>query len=192
MSISIDDGSVGQDDLLGDDNNDHFHGGDGDNTLNGNGGDDRLDGGAGNDVLTGDLGDDVLIGGEGDDNLNGGDGDDHVDGGAGDDVLIGELGDDILHAGEGNDDLTGGADNDQFSFYAAGNFTIQDFDTSADLLIFESESTGINDLDELMSVISSFEDTSEGVVIHFVDDVATITLIGLQSSDLSAEMVGFS
>lgn len=192
MSISIDDGSIGQDDFLGDDNNDHFHAGDGNNNLNGSGGDDGLDGGAGNDVLTGDLGDDVLIGGDGNDNLNGGDGDDHLDGGAGDDVLIGELGDDVLHAGNGNDDLTGGADNDQFSFYAAGHFTVQDFDAQADLLIFESKSTGIDSLEELVLMISSFEDTNEGVVVHFVDDIASITLVGLQSGDLSADMVGFS
>lgn len=192
MRITIDDGSAGQDDFLGDDNNNHFHGGNGDNTLNGGAGDDGLDGGAGNDVLTGDLGDDILIGGDGNDNLNGGDGDDHLEGGAGDDVLIGELGDDVLHAGEGNDDLTGGPDNDQFSFYAAGHFTVQDFDVSEDTLIFESDSTGIDNLEELVSVISSFEDTSEGVVVHFVDDIASITLIGLQSSDLSADIVGFS
>lgn len=192
MSISIDDGSVGQDDFLGDDNNDHFHAGDGNNNINGGGGNDGLDGGAGNDVLIGGLGDDVLIGGDGNDNLEGDDGDDQLDGGVGDDVLIGGLGDDILYAGEGNDDLTGGADKDQFSFYAPGHFTVQDFDASADLLMFDSESTGLNNLDELSSVISSFEDTSEGVIVHFVDDVASITLIGLHSGDLSADMVGFS
>ncbi|PSJ18443.1 calcium-binding protein [Nitrosomonas supralitoralis] len=192
MSISIDDESTGQDDFTGDDNNDHFHAGDGDNTLTGGGGDDGLDGGAGNDVLTGDLGNDVLIGGEGNDNLNGGEGDDHLDGGEGDDILLGDLGDDVLHAGGGSDDLTGGAGNDQFSFYAAGNYTVQDFEASADLLIFESDSTGIDSLEKLVSEISSFEDTSEGVVVHFVNDVASITLIGIQSSDLTADMVGFS
>lgn len=192
MSISIDDGSVGQDDLLGNDNNDHFHAGDGNNNINGGGGNDGLDGGAGNDVLIGGLGDDVLIGGDGNDNLEGDDGDDQLDGGVGDDVLIGGLGDDILYAGEGNDDLTGGADKDQFSFYAPGHFTVQDFDALADLLMFDSESTGLNNLDELSSVISSFEDTGEGVIVHFVDDVASITLIGLHSGDLSADMVEFS
>lgn len=192
MSITIDDGSAGQDDFVGDDNNNHFHAGNGDNILNGAGGDDGLDGGAGNDILAGELGDDILIGGDGNDNLNGGDGDDQLLGSSGDDVLIGELGDDILHAGEGNDDLTGGPDNDQFSFYSAGHFTVQDFDVSADTLMFESDTTGITNLEQLVSLITSFENTTEGVVVHFIDDVASITLIGLQSSDLTADMVGFS
>ena len=108
-----------------------------------------------------------------------------------DDILTSGLGDDTLHAGFGQDNLTGGEGSDRFSFYAAGEFTVQDFDNSADLLIFDTETTGINDFDELVSVISSVEDTSEGVVVHFVDDIASITLVGLQSSDLSADMVGF-
>ena len=169
--MSIDNGSIGQDDFTG--------------------GDDGLDGGNGDDTLIGGLGNDNLDGGDGNDTLDGGDGDDNLDGDVGDDILTSGLGDDILHAGFGQDDLTGGEGSDRFSFYAAGEFTVQDFDNSADLLIFETETTGINDFNELVSVISSVEDTSEGVVVHFVDDIASITLVGLQSSDLSADMVGF-
>jgi len=124
--MSIDNGSVGQDDFLGGDNNDHFQGNDGNN-------------------------------------LNGGDGNDHLYGSVGDDTLISGIGDDTLHAGYGHDDLTGGEGSDHFSFYAVGNFTVQDFDSSADLLIFETQATGIHNLDELVSLISDSEDTSEGV-----------------------------
>ena len=187
-----DDGTEGQDDFVGDDNNDHFHGGDGDNNLDGGGGDDGLDGGHGNDAIIGGLGNDTLDGGEGDDNLDGGEGDDHLYGEEGSDTLIGGVGDDTLHAGLDQDDLTGGEGSDRFSFYATGDFTVQDFDTAADKIVFESESTGINDLDTLLSSISNIEEATEGVVVHFVDDIASITLVGLQVADLSTDMVEFS
>ena len=189
--MSIDNGTIGQDDFIGGDENDHFHAGDGNDSLDGGNGDDGLDGGSGDDTLIGGLGNDNLDGGDGNDTLDGGEGDDNLDGDVGDDILTSGLGDDTLHAGFGQDNLTGGEGSDRFSFYAAGEFTVQDFDNSADLLIFDTETTGINDFDELVSVISSVEDTSEGVVVHFVDDIASITLVGLQSSDLSADMVGF-
>ena len=190
--MSIDDGTVGQDDFAGDDDNDHFHAGDGDNTLDGGGGDDGLDGGSGDDTLTGGLGNDNLDGGEGNDNLDGGEGNDILNGELGDDILVGGLGDDTLHAGFGLDDLTGGEGSDSFSFYAAGDFTVQDFDTSTESLVFDSDTTGITSFEELVAVVSSVEDTTEGVVVHFVDDIASITLVGLLSSDLSADLVTFS
>lgn len=165
---------------------------DGDDTLQGLSGDDIMEGGDGNDYLTGNDGNDVLTGGLGNDVLAGGNGDDNLDGGYGNDSLIGELGNDTLRAGFGLDDLTGGEDNDTFSFYAAGNFTVRDFDKFSDLLAFESKTTGLNDIAGLLAVITFIEDKSEGVTVHFVEDIASIALIGLHLADLSPDMVGFS
>lgn len=189
--MSIDDGTVGQDDFVGDDDNNHLHAGDGDNILDGGGGDDGLDGGSGDDTITGGPGNDNLDGGDGNDNLDGGEGDDTLDGELGDDVLVGGLGNDTLHAGFGLDDLTGGEGSDNFTFYAAGDFTVQDFDTSTDSLVFNPFTTSITSFAALVAVVRSVEDTAEGVVVHFVDDVASITLVGLSSSDLSADIVTF-
>lgn len=94
--------------------------------------------------------------------------------------------------GELNDDLDGGEGNDHFSFYATGDFTVSSFENNVDTLTFETEHTGLHNIDELLSVISSIEDTNDGVVIHFVNDVASITLVGLHMGDLSADMVEFT
>lgn len=89
------------------------------------------------------------------------------------------------------DDLIGGEGNDNFLFSAPGDFTVQDFDTVADKIVFDSGSTGITDLNGLLSSISGIGDSNEGVVVDFVDDIASITLVGLQTTDLSAGMVDF-
>lgn len=153
---------------------------------------DDLYGGNGNDTLIGQYNSDKLAGGSGNDFVIGGDGNDNLDGGDGDDILVGGSGNDVLHAGVGLDDLTGGGGNDSFSFYAAGDFTVQDFNKSVDLLVFESTTTGLHNIGDLVSVITSIEDNSESVTIHFIGDVASITLIGLHQDDLSGDMVGFA
>lgn len=149
------------------------------------------DDGQDDDIITGDENDNVIATGAGNDSIDGGAGNDNLDGGEGDDNLIGGLGDDVLNAGHGTDNLTGGEGSDIFNFYAAGQFIIQDFDVSSDKLNFDAEEIGIESIEELLSVIESIEDTEEGVTVNFVDDIASITLVGLQSSDLSADMVGF-
>lgn len=98
----------------------------------------------------------------------------------------------FLHAGFGRDDLTGGEGSDIFSFYAAGDFTVQDFDRSTDLLAIESGTTGLHDMEDLLAVISSIEDSNEGVIIRFINDIASVTLVGLDQSDLSAGIVKFT
>ncbi|MES9851113.1 MAG: calcium-binding protein [Candidatus Thiodiazotropha sp. L084R] len=100
-------GSVGNDHLLGEGNND---------TLSGGDGDDLLQGGVGNDSLSGNDGNDTLEGGIQNDILYGGDGNDHLIGGSGDDSLRGDRGDDILEGGEGSDTLYGGSGNDTYRF----------------------------------------------------------------------------
>lgn len=146
-----------------------------------------------NDKLEGRGGGDTLNGGDGDDIIEGGDGNDEINGEKGSDILIGGAGHDVLHAGFGLDDLMGGEGGDIFSFYAAGDFTIQDFDGSTDLLAIESGIiTGLHDMEDLLAVISSIEDSNEGVIVRFINDIASVTLVGLDQSDLSATIVKFT
>jgi len=93
-------GSIGDDTLTGDDQ---------DNNLQGNAGKDILSGGEGDDKLEGGLGDDTLIGGAGDDKLIGGSGNDTADYSAAAAVVNANLasGDAILDGDGGTDQLTG-------------------------------------------------------------------------------------
>ncbi|MBY6161597.1 Hint domain-containing protein [Mameliella alba] len=68
--------------------NDTLIGGDDDDTLQGGSGDDYLDGGIDEDLLTGGGDNDTLVGGQGNDTLNGGAGDDSIMGGSDRDVII--------------------------------------------------------------------------------------------------------
>ena len=65
-------------------------------TNNGSSGDDTIIGGSGADNLSGGAGSDTLSGGAGSDRLNGGSGTDTLDGGSGSDTLNGDSGNDIL------------------------------------------------------------------------------------------------
>ncbi|MRV71150.1 DUF4214 domain-containing protein [Duganella sp. FT92W] len=90
-------GGVGQDFLVGSDQ---------DNTLDGGPGSDYLTGNGGNDTLTDTAGNNLLLGGGGDDMLTGG---------AGYDVLEGEDGNDTLDSGGGNANaLWGGPGDDRY------------------------------------------------------------------------------
>lgn len=149
------------------------------------------DDGFDDDIITGSSEAEVIASGAGNDSINGGEGNDNLDGGEGNDNLIGGLGDDILNAGHGTDNLFGGAGNDIFNFYAPGQFIIQDFEIAFDKLNFDSQETGLQNIEDLLSVISGIEDTDIGVTINFLNDIASITLVGLQSSDLSVDMVQF-
>ncbi|MDR4520829.1 MAG: calcium-binding protein [Nitrosomonas sp.] len=114
-----------------------------------------------------------------------------LDGSQGNDVLIGGPENDIIKTGYGYDDITGGEGKDIFSFYAPGHFVIHDFDPSADLFIFDSEKTGLYTIQDLLSIVAHIEDNETGVIVHFVKELSSITLIGLHSEDLSIDMVGF-
>ena len=68
---------------------------------------------------------------------------------------------------------------------------VHDFDDSSDVLNFDSESTGLHSIEDLLQVISGIENSNDGVIVHFINDVASITLIGVNSDDLSQDMVSF-
>lgn len=149
-----------------------------------------IDGSHGDDELSGSWGDDDIYGADGDDDLYGDHGDDILDGAEGDDYLNGGDGDDLLWAGFGQDELVGGRGSDAFGFYAPGDFIINDFNVFSDMLLFDSETTGIYNVDNLIDAVSDIEDSEIGVVIDF-GHTATITLVGVCQDDLDLVWVGF-
>ncbi len=92
---------------------DRLHGNDQDNALIGLHGNDRLFGGKGNDYLDGGAGEDVLSGGEDDDRLFGGRDFDQLIGGSGEDQLYGGDAMDFLWGGEDDDRIFGGDGDDR-------------------------------------------------------------------------------
>ncbi|MFN0262801.1 LamG-like jellyroll fold domain-containing protein [Tepidamorphus sp. 3E244] len=103
-------GSLHDDVITGDSNNntliglaggDEIHGGDGADTIIGDNEDaDFNDGGfGGNDRLFGDGGNDTIRGGDGHDEIHGGDNDDTLIGGSGSDRIYGDAGNDTLYSG---------------------------------------------------------------------------------------------
>ena len=123
-------GTSGDDELIGTTDTDVLTGGDGNDRLVGNLGGDYLDGGAGNDVLiSGSESPDTaveapenegtysfLYGWEGNDELQGSGFSDELYGGSGNDVLAGGAGNDTLDGGQGDDVLDGGAGTDVISY----------------------------------------------------------------------------
>jgi serralysin len=142
-------GSLFNDTLTGDTNDNWLIGGLGADSLSGLAGNDRLEGGNGNDSLNGGNGDDLLIGGAGNDLLTGGVGIDTASyedaatgvtvslalttaqntGGAGTDTLtqienlIGSAFNDILTGGAGANRIDGGVGNDLFIVATAADHT---------------------------------------------------------------------
>ena len=106
-------------------------------------------------------------------------------------TLNGGSGNDFLRVGYGQYDLTGGEGDDIFGFYAPGDFIVHDFVDSSDMLVFDSGTTGLNNIEDLLQAISGINDTQEGVVIDF-HGIASITLIGVHQNDLNVAMVGFT
>lgn len=136
--------------------------------------------------IPGTSGNDTLVGGNND-------GDHDINGYKGDDLLIGGNGDDWLFGGWGNDILIGGAGADQFEIMF-NNFkdvedehdVIADFDpNSGDLLV-------LNTLDINNTSFALAQEGNDTVVTVTTEtdsftNVNTITLVGVQISDISAD-----
>ena len=145
-------GSSGDDNMVGLGNadfiqgfagNDTLAGGDGQDTLWGGDGNDTIDGGADFDQINGNVGNDTARGGDGDDWVSGGKDQDLIYGDAGFDMVYGNIGNDTCYGGDGadwvrggqNDDIVdGGAGNDWLSG-DRGNDTVTG-GTGADTLYF--------------------------------------------------------
>lgn len=159
--------------------------------------DNILTGEVGHDKIEGEDGNDTITGGEGNDSLGGGAGDDILDGqgGGGEkekDKLFGDAGNDILRAGFGFDELTGGSGNDIFETYAVGHFKFMDFTIGEDRLLFDTEKTGVQDLDHLLGLITRIEQRANGATVEFLDNAVSIELVGIDLADFTPDMVIFS
>jgi len=164
--------------------------------------DNVITGGAGHDRIEGNEGNDIITGGDGNDTIGGGDGDDIIDGDGGTtgeldvrnltDKLFGDAGNDIILSGAGHDRMTGGSGDDTFGFYGAGHFQVNDFTIGEDRLFFDSAKLGINSTEQLVSAITRVEQNVDGTRIEFMDNTMSITLVGVDTNDITADMIIFT
>ena len=154
--------------------------------------DNVIAGGIGHDEIEGNNGNDTITGGDGNDTIGGGTGNDELDGQGGTDKLFGDAGNDILLAGDGHDRMTGGSGNDTFGFYGAGHFQVNDFTMGEDRLFFDSAKLGINSLEQLVSAITRVEQNVGGTRIEFMDNDMSITLVGVDTNDITSDMIIFT
>lgn len=103
--------------------------------------------------------------------------------------ITGGDGADSLVGGGGADSLTGGAGDDVFGFIAKGDYTITDFTAGEDVLAFGIN--GVDSLDDLNDLITSVSHSGGDTTFHFGDN-ASITLVGVDTDALTADMVKFT
>ncbi|MBS0497363.1 MAG: M10 family metallopeptidase C-terminal domain-containing protein [Gammaproteobacteria bacterium] len=109
------------------------------------------------------------IGGSGNDTLVGNNASNTLTGNDGNDTLIGQL---------GNDSMTGGAGSDIFGLSNVGFYTFQDFVPGVDKVAFDTK-LGISSFAQLSPYITSIDNQGDDVVVHFVDNIASITFVGV-------------
>ncbi len=129
-ALSLRQGTLGDDTLLGTSRNDTLLGRDGNDLLRGFEGNDSIDGGTGHDSLYGDAGNDTISGASGNDLMDGGSGNDRLTDLVGNNTLRGGLGNDIVTAGNGNDSLVGDG-GDDLLIGGAGNDTLRSIGTDS-------------------------------------------------------------
>ena len=138
----------------------------------------------GRDTLIGNDSSNILEGYTDNDTINGAGGRDTVDGGTGNDVLDGGSGIDTIIGGSGNDWLRGGTEADTFFFnilapYLPGDDVIFDFQDGVDRIRFDIQGTG--NMAEL-----TFSQVGNDTVITYDDVAGSLTLVGVQVSQLTA------
>jgi Ca2+-binding RTX toxin-like protein len=201
------DGGRGDDNINTGAGDDVVLAGSGDDTIGGMAGRDTIEAGAGNDLVawndpTGDL----VFGGRGHDTLRGGDvAADTIHGGSGNDLiravanqglathaadlLFGDRGDDAILGGNSNDTIEGGAGDDTlagfggadtfvFRFDAPGDDTINDFDTTADVVQLIGFDAGFDPL-------ANLSDTTSGAVLD-LGDAGEVLFFGRLANEFSA------
>jgi Ca2+-binding RTX toxin-like protein len=201
------DGGRGDDNINTGTGDDGVLAGSGDDTIGGMAGRDTIEAGAGNDLVawndpTGDL----VFGGRGHDTLRGGDvAADTIHGGSGNDLiravanqglathaadlLFGDRGDDAILGGNANDTIEGGAGDDTlagfggadtfvFRFDAPGDDTINDFDTTADVVQLIGFDAGFDPL-------ANLSDTTSGAVLD-LGDAGEVLFFGRLANEFSA------
>ena len=162
--------------LVGSVYNDTLAGDGEDNILEGRNGDDLLYGGpaGGDDTMSGGNGDDRVFGGRGNDILTGGEGSDYLKGGPGEDTLIVD--------GNDMDVLYGGPDQDTFRFFPSdlGGGSIGDFTDGEDVIDLTAF-TGINSMDDL-DIISHGDNVQ--IEVSGTDYLTIIILSGFDVTNL--------
>ena len=184
LKSDLNQGTSGDDILIGYSVSDALNGYEGSDKIYGRGGDDILDGGPGDDNVYGESGADTLLGGEGTDKLAGGAGDDIIDGGAGNDTLYG--GDELDTSRS-----VGSNGNDTYLFgRGSGQDTITDYDKTAgnlDAILLNNDVLPTDvairrDGDNLVLTINDAPDTLT-VNNWFKDEVDTWQVEQIQFAD---------
>ncbi len=112
-------------------------------------------------------------------NLQGDNRDQHITGSSGNDTLVG---------GGGNDTLIGGGGDDIIGFNALGHYNVQI--DNGDKLAFQFD--GIQTVADLLPFVTNVSEANGNVTFEFVDGAASITLVGMSASDVTADMVIFN
>lgn len=148
----------------------------------GNAGPDILYGNQGMDTLAGRDGEDTLFGGQDGDRLSGGDGNDILYGNRGADLLLGGDGNDTLYGGQEADTLTGGAGDDVLAGGLGGDLFAggDGHDTITDYAPSEG--------DLVSGSLAGWNDREDSVIVWFTDG-SSVTLIGVNSTELSFALV---
>jgi len=123
------------------------------------------------------------IGGSGNDKLVGNSSNNSLSGNDGDDTLIGQMGTDSMSGGDGSD---------IFGLSNIGFYTFQDFVPGVDKISFDTK-LGISNFKQLSTYISSIDTQGNDMVMHFANDIASITFVGViqQSIAISSSDVVF-
>ncbi|MGZ5014424.1 MAG: hypothetical protein ACXV8U_01445 [Methylobacter sp.] len=104
--------------------------------------------------------------------------------------IVGGAGADTLVGGGGSDTLVGGSGgNNLFGFNSAGHYTVTDFTPGSDRLAFSIP--GVTNINQLASLITSV-DTSGGSTTYNFGPTASITLTGVSSNQVLADMIQFT
>ncbi|WP_191060199.1 calcium-binding protein [Geminicoccus harenae] len=172
--------NLGEDDLVGTDENDVIKGLGGNDIISAGLGNDRVEGGSGNDDLFGEEGRDNIIGGTGRDCLSGGEDSDRLQGGSGSDMIIG---------GPGNDSAQGGRNGDIFVVSQGDeSLTILDFEQGLDKIVLAG--FGVEDVSEL-----ELEDATGGGTLILLDDdsvrINDVSPDDLSNADFAFEPIPF-
>ncbi|MEK6685569.1 MAG: M57 family metalloprotease [Pseudomonadota bacterium] len=125
-------------------------------------------------------------------NATGGFGNDKLVGNSASNTLTGNNGDDTLVGQLGTDTMIGGGGSDIFGISNIGNYVFQDFIPGVDKVAFDTQ-LGIQNFEQLSPYITSIDPQGNDIVVHFVNDVASITFVGVlqQSTALSVADVVF-
>lgn len=121
----------------------------------------------------------VKVGDDTDVNLQGDNRDQNITGGGGNDTLVG---------GGGNDTLLGGGGDDIIGFNALGHYTVEI--DNADKLAFQFDN--IHTVADILPYVTNVSEADGNVTFEFLDGEASITLVGISASDVTADMVIFN